>query len=143
MAHSFVALFVGILFGVGLAISGMTSPHKVIGFLDIFGQWDPSLIFVMVGAIIVNGLSYFFLKKRPRPLLNHQFHLPTLKVIDGKLIIGSVLFGVGWGLTGFCPGPALASLTTMDQTPILFVGSLVAGMAAFEIFQRVLNRSRS
>ncbi len=125
--QNFVSFFVGFLFAVGLAFSGMTQPQKVIGFLDFF-NWDPSLIFVMVGAILVHSLSYPFIRKRKTPLLDTKWHVPTRKDITARLTIGSALFGIGWGMAGYCPGPALSSLSTGDNRTILFVLFMILGM---------------
>ena len=132
----FIAAF---LFGLGLAISGMTMPEKVIGFLDIFGDWDPSLMMVMIGAIAVHAISYRLILKRPSPLFSEHFQIPSLKSIDKKLMLGSALFGFGWGLGGFCPGPAVVSLIAQQSTAIIFVASMVVGMAIFRIFEKKLQ----
>ncbi len=126
-----VAFLVGLLFAIGLAFSGMTQPQKVIGFLDIF-HWDPSLIFVMIGAILVHSLSYPLIRKRKTPLLDTKWHVPTRKDITARLIIGSALFGIGWGMAGFCPGPALSSIPTGDVRTILFVSFMLLGMFLFK-----------
>ena len=100
-----------LLFGIGLGVSGMTLPSKVIGFLDVFGEWDPSLLAVMVGAILVHAISYRIVTKRESPILVAKFQIPTRRDVDWKLVMGSVMFGAGWGLGGFCTGPALVSLS--------------------------------
>lgn len=128
MKHGMVALLVGIIFGLGLAISGMTQPAKVVGFLDISGAWDPSLAFVMIGAIGVHFIAYRIVKRRTSPLLADTFMIPDKKGIDWKLLVGSALFGVGWGLGGFCPGPAITSLASLHGEVILFVAMMAAGM---------------
>lgn len=130
-----MAFVVGFIFSLGLGISGMARPDKVIGFLDISGNWDPSLMFVMVGAILVHSLSYRFMKKRSSPILAAQFQVPTKKNINPALIIGSILFGIGWGLGGVCPGPAFTALATLSPNMILFVVSLIAGMGLFKILE--------
>ncbi len=123
------AFFAGFVFALGLGISGMTLPSKVIGFLDLTGDWDPSLAFVMIGAIIVHTIAWnVWLKKKSRPLLALHFSLPELKKIDKRLIFGAVLFGIGWGLAGFCPGPALVSLVSLHQGVLIFVLAMIAGM---------------
>ena len=126
-----VAFLVGLLFAIGLAFSGMTQPQKVIGFLDIM-HWDPSLIFVMVGAIVVHSLSYPLIRKRKTPLLDTKWHVPTRKDITARLVIGSLLFGVGWGLAGYCPGPALSSIGTGDIRALSFVFFMLLGMLLFK-----------
>lgn len=118
----------GLLFGLGLVISGMVNPGKVIGFLDLTGNWDPSLILVMGGGLLVTAPAFHLILKNPQPLFERKFFLPTLKSIDGKLVSGSILFGLGWGIAGFCPGPAIAALVTLDTTVLLFVGAMVSGM---------------
>ncbi|MFC5511379.1 DUF6691 family protein [Massilia jejuensis] len=133
----FMALMVGLLFGIGLIVSGMNDPAKVIGFLDLAGNWDPSLGFVMGGAILVGVLAFGVARKRKRSLLGAPMRLPTATVIDRRLVLGSLAFGTGWGLAGYCPGPALASLATGDAKPLLFTLAMLAGMALFEVLERV------
>jgi hypothetical protein len=123
----FVALCCGVLFGVGLAASGMTDPAKVQGFLDIFGVWDPSLAFVMGGAVVVTVISFRFVLPMAKPLLADSFDLPSRKDIDTSLLLGAALFGVGWGLTGLCPGPAIASLAYLNPNILIFLCSMVIG----------------
>lgn len=118
----------GLLFAVGLGISGMTNANKVIAFLDVLGKWDPSLGFVMVGAIGVHMTLYRFILKRPSPWLTAKFELPTRTNIDARLVIGAIFFGLGWGLGGFCPGPALVSAAGLGQEALIFVGAMVVGM---------------
>ena len=133
----FMALLVGLLFGIGLIVSGMTDPAKVIGFLDLAGNWDPSLGFVMGGAILVGVFAFGVARKRTRSLLGAPMRLPTATVIDRRLVLGSLAFGAGWGLAGYCPGPALASLATGGAKPLLFTLAMLAGMALFEVLDRV------
>lgn len=125
-----ISFTVGLIFAIGLAISGMTQPQKVIGFLNPW-DWDPSLLFVMLGAIGVHLLSYPLVRRRPSPLLDTKWHVPTRKDITTRLILGSALFGIGWGLAGFCPGPALTSLASGDVRSFLFVGAMILGMVLF------------
>ena len=128
-ASAFVAMCAsGFLFGLGLAISGMTNPAKVVGFLDIAGNWDPSLMLVMVAGLGVTVPSFHLVLKRSQPLFNKQFFLPTRKDLDGKLIAGAALFGIGWGIAGYCPGPALAALVSLNSNVILFCAAMVVGM---------------
>lgn len=122
------ALLSGLLFGAGLFISGMTNPAKVLGFLDVAGTWDPSLAFVMGGALGVNALAFAATRRRVRPLYTESFSLPTLLAVDRELVVGAALFGVGWGLVGLCPGPALASLWRGDPQVYAFVAAMTAGM---------------
>ena len=116
-----LALFSGSIFGLGLTISSMTNPDKVLGFLDLFNNWDPSLAFVMGGAIIITAPMLFVLTKNKNLILSNEIHLPTNKEIDKKLIIGSLIFGLGWGLVGLCPGPAISSLALLEVPSIIFV----------------------
>lgn len=132
MRETIVSFVCGVLFALGLGISGMTQPQKVTAFLDFFGSWDPSLMFVMIGAIIVYSTGYRLTVKKTKPLFSQSFHIPTLRKFDRPLAIGSVIFGIGWGLAGFCPGPALMSITSLRFEPIVFVLSMVLGMAFFE-----------
>jgi uncharacterized membrane protein YedE/YeeE len=127
---------VGLLFGLGLILSGMTDPGKIIGFLDIFGNWDPSLAFVMMGAIAVGFVAFAIAKKRTTTILGGALRLPTASHIDKRLIIGSTVFGIGWGLAGFCPGPALVSMASGQIQALWFVSAMVAGMLAFEALER-------
>lgn len=124
---AFVSLVCGILFGVGLAASGMTDPAKVQGFLDIFGYWDPSLIFVMGGAVTLTLITFRFVLKRQKPVLAETFDLPTTTQIDKKLLIGAALFGIGWGISGFCPGPAIASVAYLNPDIGIFLVSMFGG----------------
>lgn len=134
--HIISAFLVGLLFGIGLILGGMTNPAKVIGFLDLFGRWDPSLALVMGGAITVGLLAFGIAGGRPTSLLGEPMRLPTRNDIDKRLIIGSLVFGAGWGLAGFCPGPALVALGTGSIKATVFVASMLAGMAIFEIAER-------
>ena len=122
-----VSIISGVIFGLGLAISGMINPAKVIGFLDIFGNWDPSLAFVMGGGVGVTAISFRLILKRSTPLFGGSFHLPTASDLDGRLLGGAAIFGIGWGLSGLCPGPAFASLEYLDPKIGLFVVALIVG----------------
>ena len=128
---------VGLIFGIGLILSGMTDPGKVIGFLDLFGNWDPSLAFVMGGAILVGVFAFAVAKKRTTSLLGGAMQLPTARHVDKRLIIGSLAFGAGWGLAGFCPGPALVSLGGGEVKAAVFVLAMLIGMLAFEVAERL------
>lgn len=131
------ALVSGTLFGLGLAVSGMMNPAKVIGFLDVAGAWDPTLAFVMGGALLVTIPAFRLILGRPRPVLADGFSLPTRSTVDPRLIGGSALFGVGWGLSGFCPGPAVAALVTGLAPVFAFVAAMAAGMVLYAwIFER-------
>ena len=122
-----VALLSGLLFGLGLDLAGMTQPAVVLGFLDIFGQWDPRLAFVMGGAVLTTAIGYRLVWRRPRPLLGDSFKLPTTRRFDVRLIGGAALFGIGWGIAGYCPGPALASLSGAAPSLLALVASMIAG----------------
>ena len=139
MKKNIISLVVGILFALGLGLSGMTQPEKVIGFLDIFGKWDPSLIFVMGGAVSFHLITYRLIRKKQTPLFDTHWHVPTNKDISPRLIVGAVMFGVGWGLAGYCPGPALTSLVTGQSQTILFVSAMLAGMFLFKLVENKLS----
>jgi uncharacterized membrane protein YedE/YeeE len=124
------ALVGGIFFGVGLVVSGMTLPSKVAGFLDFTGAWDPTLMFVMGGAIAVHALVYWLVRKRPSPLFAERFQLPTRKDIDARLVLGAAIFGVGWGLGGYCPGPAVTSIVSGHLEIVAFVVAMLGAMWA-------------
>jgi uncharacterized protein len=124
-----------LIFGSGLMISGMTQPAKVLGFLDIFGRWDPTLAFVMAGALAVSSVGYALARRQIRPVIAAQHFWPKKTDIDRPLVIGSVLFGIGWGLVGLCPGPALENLASLSPHVFVFVIAMIAGMSAFAIRQ--------
>lgn len=134
-----VALAVGFIFAIGLGISGMTKPSKVVGFLDLFGDWDPSLIFVMAGAIGVHFLTYKVIRRRASPLLVPDWQVPTKTELTPALVIGAMLFGTGWGLAGFCPGPAMTSLASLQAKPLIFVISMLVGMYLFKLVDKKLK----
>ncbi|CTQ50335.1 DUF6691 family protein [Jannaschia donghaensis] len=123
-----VSYFVGLVFGIGISLSGMANPAKVLNFFDVFGTWDPSLAFVMGGALIVTFVGYRYVLRRPGPMLEARFMLPTKTDLDARLIGGSALFGVGWGIAGFCPGGALPALGTLMPDVFVFVASVAAGI---------------
>ncbi len=136
------SFLVGLIFGIGLILAGMTNPAKVIGFLDITGTWDPSLAFVMGGAILVAIVAFRFAKKRTVNFLGGAMRMPTSDMIDKRLVIGSLLFGDGWGMAGFCPGPALTSIGTGNPKAVIFVIAMIAGMAIFELADRFWHQPR-
>ena len=138
MARILAALWSGVLFGLGLAISGMTDPAVVLGFLDLFGDFNPALMFVLGGAVGTTMLAFRLVLRRPAPLLEDRFQLPTRKDIDARLVIGAGLFGIGWGLAGYCPGPALTSLLAGNTEVWVFVPAMLAGAW----LQRQTNRLR-
>lgn len=131
----FTALVAGSLFGFGLIVSGMASPAKVLGFLDLAGIWDPSLILVMAGAIAVASIAFFIAGRRSTSLLGMAIQLPTSRTIPLRLVLGSAVFGTGWGLAGFCPGPALVALGAGYPKALAFVAAMGLGMAAFELIE--------
>jgi uncharacterized membrane protein YedE/YeeE len=131
-----MALITGLVFGIGLIVAGMTNSAKVLGFLDLAGRWDPSLALVMAGAILVALPAFRAAARRRQSLLGEPMHLPTATRIDRRLMLGSLAFGVGWGLAGFCPGPALASLATGAVQPLIFCAAMLAGMGIFELLER-------
>lgn len=131
------ALVSGVIFGVGLAVSGMINPEKVLGFLDLAGNWDPTLAFVMGGALLVALPAFRLVLRREHPVLAPRFDLPTKRKVDAPLVLGSAIFGVGWGLGGFCPGPAVAALVSGKGAVIAFVLAMLAGMALYSlVFER-------
>lgn len=132
------SLLCGLIFGAGLLVSGMTQPAKVLGFLDVLGRWDPTLAFVMGGALAVTLAGYAVARRRARPLLASQLDWPAQRRIDGALIAGAVLFGIGWGLVGLCPGPALENLATFSPAVALFVLAMVAGSIAYDRWRSYL-----
>ena len=136
MTTVFTALLAGLVFGLGLIVSGMANPAKVLGFLDLAGAWDPSLAFVMAGAIAVAALAFALAKKRTVSFLGAAMKLPGSREIDRRLVIGSVLFGIGWGVAGFCPGPGLVVLGMGEIKALVFVGAMRAGMGIFELIER-------
>lgn len=135
-----VAFGTGLLFAIGLGISGMLHPAKVVGFLDIGGSWDPSLAFVMGGGVLANLLFVRVALKRPHPLLDTRFQFPALTKVDRKLLGGSALFGMGWGLGGYCPGPGLVSATTLSGDALLFAGVMTLAIAGTRLFEARRNR---
>ena len=132
MLKMMINLFAGTLFGLGLSISGMVNPQKVIGFLDFAGDWDPTLALVFGGALLVAIPAFRLILRRPHPVLAEEFELPTKKDVDGRLLGGAALFGVGWGLAGFCPGPAVTALASGLLPVFAFVAAMVVGMAAYK-----------
>ena len=142
LVYRLVEFAVGLLFGVGLMFSGMTDPSKVIGFLDLFGSWDPSLALVMGGAIMVGFFAFTVAKKRTTTFLGGVLRFPTNTDIDKKLVIGSLMFGTGWGLAGFCPGPALVSMADGQPKALVFVVAMLVGMVGFELMDRFVHSPR-
>ncbi|MFC7516363.1 DUF6691 family protein [Herbaspirillum sp. GCM10030257] len=134
-----MAFITGLVFGLGLLLSGMADPSKVIGFLDLAGNWDPSLAFVMGGAILAAAVAFQFAKGRTKAWLGDVMRMPAASQIDRRLVLGSLTFGAGWGLAGYCPGPALASLAHGGNNPLIFVAAMLVGMAVYEIRDRLVT----
>jgi len=130
------ALLGGLLFGVGLMVSGMANPAKVLGFLDLAGRWDPSLAFVMAGAIAVGSIAFLFAQRRKRSLLGLPMQIPASSAVTLRLVVGSAVFGIGWGLAGICPGPALVNLAGLSAPIVIFVVAMLLGMLGYELWQR-------
>ena len=133
----------GLIFGIGLIISGMANPEKVLGFLDIFGPWDPSLVVVMAAALAVTSIGFALTRRRGRPLFESMAHWPEVTGLDGKLIAGAALFGAGWGLIGLCPGPALVNLMTLSPKLWVFAACMALGMILRELMQKRLEEKAS
>ena len=140
MKHRISEFAVGLIFGIGLILSGMTDPSKVIGFLDLFGAWDPSLALVMGGAILVGVFAFALAKKRTTTFFGGALQLPSSTAIDKRLLVGGLMFGVGWGLAGFCPGPALVSMGLGQPKALVFVLAMLSGMVLFELAERRSQR---
>lgn len=136
MMMTFTSLLAGLVFGLGLIVSGMANPAKVLGFLDLGGSWDPSLAFVMGGAVAVAAVAFTFARGRKKSLLGADMKLSTSRVIDRRLVLGSILFGVGWGIAGFCPGPGLVALGMGEVKALAFVIAMLGGMGIFELLER-------
>ncbi|MCA9637186.1 MAG: YeeE/YedE family protein [Myxococcales bacterium] len=142
MNHRSIAFITGLIFAVGLGISGMTQPTKVIGFLDVTGAWDPSLVMVMGGAVVVYFLVFnVIVRRRDKPIVGERFGIPSRRDIDPRLLGGAVLFGAGWGLGGFCPGPALTSAATGMSSVLIFVAAMLAGMGLHSTYQKLRSRA--
>lgn len=136
MTQRISEFLIGLIFGLGLILSGMSNPEKVLGFLDLAGNWDPSLAFVMGGGVIVAFIAFTLAKKRTQAFFGDALRLPTAKQIDKKLVVGSLLFGAGWGLAGFCPGPALVSVGAGYSQALILVVAMIVGMLLVEVFSR-------
>ncbi|MDB3886344.1 YeeE/YedE family protein [Candidatus Pelagibacter sp.] len=133
--NKLISLISGIIFGIGLVISEMVNPAKVLGFLNVFGNWDPSLAFVMIGALVISSPLFHLIKKRKKPIFVEQFNYSKNKEINNKLIVGSALFGAGWGLGGLCPGPAISSIALLNINSITFVVAMFAGFYLVKFFK--------
>ena len=141
MKKTIFAFVIGLIFGLGLTISQMINPAKVLGFLDIFGAWDPSLVLVMGGALAVTFVGYRLAWLRSAPVLADRFVSPNAAQIDPRLLGGAVLFGIGWGLTGYCPGPAISSITVGGSHSILFLAAMLAGMGLFSLTDKLMLKT--
>jgi uncharacterized protein len=137
----FTSLLAGLVFGLGLVVSGMANPAKIQGFLDLAGRWDPSLAFVMAGAIAVGVIAFAMANKRTVSLIGAEMKLPAARHIDRRLVVGSALFGIGWGVAGFCPGPGLVALGMGEAKAVVFVAAMLAGMAVFGFLERHAQRA--
>lgn len=141
MKYSIASFVAGLVFGIGLLVSGMANPEKVLGFLDIAGAWDPSLALVMAGAILVGMVAFTIARKRHRSFLGFDMKLPGTSVIDKRLVGGGLLFGAGWGLAGFCPGPGIVAMGAGEFKALVFVASMVAGMAIYQAIEKQRARA--
>lgn len=141
MSRIFFALVIGMVFGSGIAISGMANPAKILNFFDVAGTWDPSLAFVMGGALLVTAIGYKFVLRRSSPVFDRTFHLPTRRDLDKPLLVGSAIFGIGWGITGFCPGGAIPALGLGHSNAFIFVGSMILGIALARVLRGKLGIS--
>ncbi len=141
MRDTFVSFIVGVVFGLGLLLSGMANPEKVLSFLDLAGAWDPSLGLVMAGAIAIGFVAFTIAGKRSYSMLGKEMKLPSSRQIDKRLVVGSLTFGAGWGLAGFCPGPALVALGAGEIKAIAFVVAMIAGMALFDVIERARKQT--
>jgi uncharacterized membrane protein YedE/YeeE len=139
--RNLVTFAIGLVFGIGLLASGMNLPAKVLGFLDLFGRWDPSLMFVMGGAIPFAAIGFALARRRGRSVLGEALSLPENKNVDPRLLAGALIFGVGWGIAGVCPGPAIVNLGFFTAPAIVFFGAMLAGMAVFELYERVIFKA--
>lgn len=136
MSRLFSAFLAGLIFAIGLGLSGMTDANKVIGFLNLAGDWDPSLAFVMVGAIGTHLMFYRFIIQRKSPIFGDRFHIPVRREVDSRLVCGAAVFGAGWGLGGFCPGPGLVSVAGFGAAAAVFVACMIAGMLSHRVIHR-------
>jgi uncharacterized membrane protein YedE/YeeE len=136
------SFLVGLIFALGLGLAGMTQPQKVIGFLNIFSQWDPSLLFVMGGALVTHSILYRLIRRRTSPLFASQWHVPTKTDLTPQLMVGAALFGLGWGLGGYCPAPAITSLASGSLKPFAFVGTMLIGMLMYRWVEKHLPWAR-
>jgi uncharacterized membrane protein YedE/YeeE len=139
MKEKLIALFSGLLFGLGLGLSQMINRDRVLGFLDVAGAWDSTLLFVLGGAVTVTLIAFRFVLRRPQPIFAEKFNLPTKKDLDKPLVIGAAIFGIGWGICGYCPGPGITALVLGNGNPILFLVSLIAGSLTYKFYSNKLK----
>jgi hypothetical protein len=139
MKKNLFAFLAGAIFSVGLVLGGMTRPSKVLGFLDVAGSWDPSLAFVMMGAVGINVIAFRFILRRRGPVLGGEFVLPQRTAIDRRLLAGAAIFGIGWGLAGYCPGPGLVSMASGNAAPLLFVAAMIVGALGQHAYRRIAD----
>ncbi|MGK7930614.1 MAG: DUF6691 family protein [Microcystaceae cyanobacterium] len=142
MKLKLIALFSGLLFGLGLSLSQMIDPQRVLGFLDIAGEWDSTLLFVLGGAVGVTVIMFRFILRLPQPIFADKFFLPTRKDIDLSLVIGAAIFGIGWGISGYCPGPAVTSLSLKSLNPILFITAFIIGSLFYQRYSQQIERKK-
>jgi uncharacterized protein len=142
MKQNLVALIAGILFGLGLSLSQMVDRSRVLGFLDVTGAWDPTLLFVLGGAVGVTAISFRFVLRRAKPIYGDKFYLPDRDNIDGQLILGAAIFGIGWGIAGYCPGPAITGLVFGSWNPVLFILATILGSLISGYVSKLLLRGR-
>jgi uncharacterized membrane protein YedE/YeeE len=143
MKEKLMSLFAGVVFGLGLSLSQMIDRDRVLGFLDVTGVWDPTLLFVLLGAVAVTVIAFRFILRLPQPIFANQFHLPTKKEIDVPLIVGSAIFGIGWGIAGYCPGPGITALVLGIWNPVLFVIAFIVGSFTYKWYSQRHSRSPS
>lgn len=143
MQKVLIAGLIGLIFGTGIAVSGMANPAKVLNFFDFAGTWNPSLAFVMGGALVVTAIGYFFILKRPAPVFDRTFHLPTRKDVDAPLLAGSAVFGIGWGISGFCPGGSIPALGLGEPDALIFVAAMVGGLVLARLARNTLGTRAS
>ncbi|PJZ57185.1 DUF6691 family protein [Leptospira barantonii] len=139
MKYNLGALFVGLLFAVGLGISGILQPSNIVGFLDVFGNWNPTLLFTMAGAVGIHFITYKLIRKRKTPMFTKNWFIPTRQEITPALVIGSVIFGIGWGLGGYCPTVSITSLASFESRPFIVFVSIIFGMLLFRFMDKKMN----
>ncbi|MBM9578110.1 YeeE/YedE family protein [Leptospira sp. 201903070] len=139
MKYNLGSLIVGLLFAIGLGVSGILQPANIVGFLDVFGKWNPTLLFTMAGAVGIHFITYKLIRRRKTPLFSKDWFIPTRREITPALVIGSIIFGIGWGLGGYCPTVSVTSLASFETRPLIVFGSIIFGMLLFNFLERKLN----